>query len=94
MIDFHTFEILNLEDVAEYGRATEGHIYPAGTSTIQISATRGQIGFLDHPGKIATKDVAIIPQAGINMRYFNFVLQLNMDRFLNKYATGLNIKEA
>lgn len=50
MIDFTTYEEVLLGDVAEYARAKQGHIYPAGTSTIQISATRGQVGYLTEPG--------------------------------------------
>lgn len=30
MIDFHSFENVHLEDVAEYGRAKKGHVYPGG----------------------------------------------------------------
>lgn len=93
MIDFHTFENVMLEDVAEYGRAKAHHIYPAGTSTLQISATRGQIGYLFEDSEVATKDVAIIPSAGINPRYFNIVLHKNIDEFIRKYTTGINIKE-
>lgn len=93
MIDFHTYERVELGDVAEYERAKKGRIYPGGTSTIQISATRGQIGFLRYPGEVATKDVVIIPQAGINPLYFNFILEKNMGKFLNKYATGINVQE-
>lgn len=93
MIDFNTYEEVKLEDVAEYARAKKGWTYPAGTSTIQISATRGQIGYLDKPSEVHTKDVAIIPQAGINPRYFNIVMNKNIDEFMAKYATGINIKE-
>lgn len=94
MIDFHTFENVMLEDVAEYGRAKAHHIYPAGTSTLQISAARGQIGFLCEDGEVATKNVAIIPSAGINPKYFNIVLYKNIDEFMCKYATGINVKES
>ena len=45
MVDFKTYEIVKLEDVAEYARAKQGKIYPAGTSTLQISATRGVLAF-------------------------------------------------
>lgn len=93
MVDFTTYEEVKLEDVAEYARAKQGYTYPAGTSTIQISATRGQIGYLSEPGGVATKNVAIIPQAGINPKYFNIVLMRNMDEFRAKYQTGINIQE-
>lgn len=93
MIDFYSYECVKLEDVAEFGRAKEGFIYPRGTSTLQISATKGQIGYLEQKGEVQTKDVAIIPQAGINPKYFNIVLQRNIAQFLQRYKTGLNIQE-
>lgn len=94
MIDFHTFERVKLGDVAEFGRAKAGHIYPRGTSTFQISATKGQVGYLDRPGTVEVKDAVIIPQAGINPEYFNIVLQKNVAQFMQRYATGLNVQES
>ena len=93
MVDFKTYEVVKLEDVAEYARAKQGKLYPAGTTTLQISATRGQIGFLFEPGYINTKNVAIIPQTGIDPLYFNIAMQRNIDLFMHKYATGINIQE-
>lgn len=93
MIDFNTFERVRLEDVAEYARAKEGHVYPRGSSTIQISATKGQVDYLEFPREVHSKEVVIIPQAGIDPKYFNIVLQKNMPQFMTKYATGINIQE-
>lgn len=93
MIDFNSYECVKLDDVAEYGRAKKGYVYPRGTSTLQISATKGQVGYLDAPGEVKSKYVVIIPQSGINPRYFNIVLQKNIKHFMMKYKTGLNIKE-
>lgn len=93
MVDFRTYEIVKLEDVAEYARAKQGKLYPAGTTTLQISATRGDIGFLFEPGYIHTKNVAIIPQTGIDPLYFNIAMQRNIDLFMHKYATDINIQE-
>ena len=93
MVDFRTYEVVKLEDVAEYARAKQGKLYLAGTTTLQISATRGDIGFLYEPGYIHTKNVAIIPQTGIDPLYFNIAMQRNIDLFMHKYATGINIQE-
>ena len=93
MVDFRAYEVVKLEDVAEYARAKQGKVYPAGTTTLQISATRGDIGFLFEPGYIHTKNVAIIPQTGIDPLYFNIAMQRNIDLFMHKYATGINIQE-
>ncbi|BDQ62839.1 hypothetical protein EfsSVR2332_29170 [Enterococcus faecalis] len=35
----------------------------------------------------------IIPQNGIEPKYFNLILQRNVDKFIAKYATGINIQE-
>lgn len=92
-IDFHSYEQVKLEDVAEFGRAKQGHVYPRGATTLQISASRGQLGYLDFPSEVPTKDVVIIPQAGIHPRYFNYVMHKNIDSFMRKYSTGLNVQE-
>lgn len=93
MIDFNSYECVKLEDVAEFGRAKQGHIYPRGASTLQISATKGQIDYLNVPRAVHTKKVVIIPQAGIDTFYFNVILQKNIEEFMRKYATGINIQE-
>lgn len=92
-IDFHSYEQVKLEDVAEYGRAKQGHVYPRGTTTLQISASRGQLDYLDYPREVATKYVVIIPQAGIHPRYFNYAMQKNVDEFMRRHATGINVQE-
>ncbi|MCQ2569380.1 MAG: restriction endonuclease subunit S [Limosilactobacillus sp.] len=93
MIDFYNYETVLLEDIAEFERAKKGKVYPKGTSTFQISATRGQIGYLETAREVKSKDVAIFPCSGINPRYFNIVLRKNVDEFLYKYLNGLNVKE-
>jgi hypothetical protein len=93
MIDFESYEEFKLEDVAEFERARQGHIYPRGASTIQISATRGQVDFLFVDREVHSKEVVIIPQSGINQKYFNIVLRKNIEQFIAKYATGINIQE-
>ena len=93
MIDFKNYKNIKLKDCAEFERAKKGKTYPAGTSTIQISATKGETGYLEEPSEVHGKNVAIIPNRGIDPRYFKFVIQKNMGQFLAKYATGLNIQE-
>lgn len=93
MIDLMTYEEVKLEDVAEFERAKQGFVYPSGSSYIQISATRGQVGFLYEASTVKESNVVIIPQCGIDKYYFYIILQKNIDAFINKYATGINIQE-
>ena len=93
MINFYEYDELLLEDIASFERAKKGTIYPRGSSLLQISATKGQIEYLSEPSEVPTKNVVIVPQAGINPKYFNIVLQKNVDLFMTRYATGINIQE-
>ncbi|PVY82088.1 restriction endonuclease subunit S [Convivina intestini] len=92
MIDPYDFQSLKLPDIAEYECAKAGHIYPAGTSTLQISATQGQIGFLKKPSEVEPKYVAIVPIAGVNPMYLNVVLQKNIQQFMHVFKAGINIQ--
>lgn len=93
MIDFNTYEEVNLEDVAEYERAKVGHIYPRGATILQVSATKGELGFLYYPQEVLSKYVVIIPSSGVDPKYFNFIMQKNIDKFMVKYLAGLNLQE-
>ena len=93
MIDFTSYEEVKLEDIAEFGRAKTGYIYPVGTSFVQISASKGQVGYLHQKSEVESKNVVIIPQAGIDKFYFNIILKKNIAEFMCKYATGINVQE-
>lgn len=93
MISMSHYETCELADVAEFERAKNGVVYPAGCSTLQISATRGQLGFLEEPSTVESKDVVIIPRNDIVPRYFYMVLQAGLDEFMARYATGINVQE-
>lgn len=82
-----------LKDVATWERAKAGKIYPVGCSTLQISATKGQIGYLDQPQEVEPKDVVIKPNQDIQPYYFYVILKKNIGTFLSAYKQGLNIRE-
>ena len=94
MIDFSDYKKVLLEEVATFERAKKGKIYLAGTSTIQISATSGEIGYLREAGEVATKNAVVFPKENIAPRYFNIVLEKNIEAFTHKYATGINVQES
>lgn len=81
-----------LKDVATWERAKAGKIYPAGCSTLRISATKGQIGYLDQPQEVEPKDVVIKPNQDIQPYYFYVILKKNVGTFLTAYKQGLNIQ--
>lgn len=93
MINYDNYKTVKLKEIATWERAQAGKIYPAGCTTIQISATRGQHEYLDEPREVHTKEVVVQPDTSINPRYFFIVISKNMDRYLSSHQTGLNIKE-
>lgn len=84
-------QMMNLMQVADIElRPTKGKIYPKGTITIQISATRGQIVILDKPREIESHYAVILPK--INADYLYAVIQKFFPRFFNQRVQGLNLR--
>lgn len=84
--------IISLMDVCEFERSRKGKIYRAGTITIQVSATRGQMSFMETDGNVEPKDGAFaVTGKGIYPKYLYYVMRLAMPHFLERFQTGLNI---
>lgn len=81
-----------LTDVATFERAITGKVYPAGTTIIQISATRGQTIYLDSARTIEPHYVAVIPIDEVEPYYLFIVITKEMPSFCSKHQTGLNIQ--
>lgn len=83
---------MNLLDLVEIERSKKNKLYPAGSILIQLSATRGQMKYMDRSGPVDTKyGVMILKDKSINPRYLYFILSVSMSSFLEVYQTGLNI---
>lgn len=84
--------IISLMDVCEFERSRKGKVYKAGTITIQVSATRGQMSFMETDGNVEPKDGAFtVTGKGIYPKYLYYVMRLAMPHFLERFQTGLNI---
>ena len=84
--------IISLMDVCEFERSRKGKVYKAGTITIQVSATRGQMSFMESDGNVEPKDGAFtVTDKGIYPKYLYYVMRLAMPHFLERFQTGLNI---
>lgn len=82
---------VKLLDIAEIERSKKNKVYKKGSSLIQLSATRGQMEYLESDSSVDSKYGVIIPTADINPKYLYFMLTMNMPKFLSIYQTGLNI---
>lgn len=83
---------VKLSDVADYERVKKGKIYPAGTILFQLSATKGQLGYMETEGEAKTKDAALIARDSINTRYLFYAIRDKIPRFMAQYQTGLNLQ--
>ena len=83
---------MNLLDLVDIERSKKNKLYPADSILIQLSATRGQMQYMNKSGPADAKyGVMMLKDKNINPRYLYFILNMNMGSFLNIYQTGLNI---
>lgn len=83
---------MNLLDLVDIERSKKNKLYPAGSILIQLSATRGQMQYMNRPGPADAKyGVMLLKNKSINSRYLYFILNMSMSSFLEVYQTGLNI---
>lgn len=82
---------VKLLDVASIERATNKE-YPSGVTIIQISATRGQVEYVDEAKTIESKYVVLKPCDKFNSKYFYYAVKKSADEFFYKFQTGLNMK--
>lgn len=87
---FYKQKEVNFYDIATFERSKKNKIYPSNSILIQLSATRGQIEFLDHNDNVEQK-FGVIKTDMINPKYLFYILEMIWSDFLNKYQTGLNI---
>ena len=81
-----------LKDIAEIERARSGKIYPKGTSLVQISATRGQVVYLEEDSEVEAHYATIIPAIDCEPRFLNLSIERAIPEFTRAYQTGLNIQ--
>lgn len=88
-----TVKTVKLSDLASWERSNKNKIYPAGCTLLQVSATKGQLVYLDQDQEVDSKYCVIIPDRDQIQPLFLFrALQSLMPEFLHKEQTGLNIR--
>ncbi len=82
-----------LKDIAKFERAKKGKVYSKGSTLIQISASKGEVEYLEKVTEVTEGKYAIVmPDKEINPKYFNIVVEKNIEHFRAKYQAGLNIQ--
>lgn len=83
---------MNLLDLVDIERSKKNKQYPRGSILVQLSATRGQMEYLEEKSLVEQKyGVMTVKDNCINSKYLYYMISINMENFLNVYQTGLNI---
>ncbi len=85
------YKKVKLLDIASIERATNKE-YCSGVTIVQISATRGQVEYVDEARIIESKYVVLKPCEKFDSKYFYFAVKNSADEFFYKFQTGLNMK--
>ena len=91
MIDFSEYKEAKLTDICKIERAKKNKAYPKGSILIAISATKGQTYILDKETTVDGK-YAVLTVLRDNPYYIYSLIKKEMQHFLQKYQTGLNIQ--
>lgn len=82
---------VKLLDIASIECATNKE-YPSGVTIVQVSATRGQVEYVNEAKTIESKYVVLKPCDKFDSKYFYFAVKNSADEFFYKFQTGLNMK--
>lgn len=85
------YKKVKLLDIASIERATNKE-YSSGVTIVQVSATRGQVEYVNEAKTIESKYVVLKPCDKFDSKYFYFAVKNSADEFFYKFQTGLNMK--
>jgi hypothetical protein len=86
--NYKKFKITEVADIL--GRPKKNKMYPEGCICLQVSASKGEVLYLDTSQQVDAKYVVIQPRNVIPF-YLYLMIEKAMPEFLYKYRQGLNI---
>lgn len=86
--NYKKFKITEVADIL--GRPKKNQMYPEGCICLQVSASKGELLYLDTSQQVDAKYVVIQPRNVISF-YLYLMIEKAMPEFLYKYRQGLNI---
>ena len=89
--DYKKVKLLDLVDIE---RAKKNKVYEKGNIIIQVSASKGQIFYLEEDTTVESQYIILTCKNNkiINTKYLYYVISELLPKFLVKYQTGMNIK--
>lgn len=82
-----------ISNVAQVERAKSGKIYPAGCTLIALSATKGEVEYLEKDGEVETRYAVLIPdREKVLGKFLHISVCQYFQEFLYKHRTGINLQ--
>lgn len=91
-MNLQNYKKVKLLDLVQIERAKKDKIYNKGNIIIQVSASKGQIFYLDHDTTVESQYIVLKDNKVINTKYLYYVISDLLPEFLAKYQTGINIQ--
>ena len=85
------YKKVKLLDIASIERASNKEYCP-GVTVVQVSATSGQVEYVDEARMIESKYVVLKPCDKFDTKYFYYAVKNSASEFFYKFQTGLNMK--
>lgn len=88
------YKKVKLLDLVQIERAKKDKIYNKGNIIIQVSASRGQIFYLEQDTTVESQYIVLTCKDNkvINTKYLYYLISELLPEFLAKYQTGINIQ--
>lgn len=93
-MDLRNYKEVKLLDLVDIERAKKNKVYSEGNIIIQVSASKGQIFYLNQDTNVESQYIVLIVKNNklINSKYLYYLISDQLPVFLSKYQTGINIQ--
>ena len=92
-MELNNYSKIKIKDICTWERSKKGKVYPAGCWCVQVSATKGQMAYVDAPQEVESKYCVFWLNTDLYLpEYVYIMFQKNLAEFLRRTQTGLNIK--
>jgi hypothetical protein len=95
-IDLGNWTYARLRDVFDIARCNKSKEYPKDTILVQVSATRGQVIYLDKAQRVEDGSkyatLTVKEPDKYNAKYLYYVLDLNMPDIVERCKSGINLQ--
>lgn len=88
------YKHVRIKDICIWERAKKAKIYPEGSFCVQVSATKGQMEYLNEEKEVESKYCVFQVVSNKYLpAYVYMIFKMNLPEYLRRTQTGLNEEE-